>query len=311
MTGGLPTSPWVWDLLLRGAVGGVLGFHLIHLALPGPRPAARGALATFTLSLIAYLFCQRAELLLALPRPVGIATLTLCASATAWLWLAARSLFDDHFALRPAPLAAAVTMMALGVAANLPRFDAAQAGLPAPERALLGLLHTLAMLGFTAAAVWEVVRGWRDDLVEPRRAARRWVALGIGMYAAIALIVELAVRGRPVGALLPALHVLGIGSVGLGLAVLVARRSLGVILGLPDATTGEPVPAGDADEPHAAVTAPASPTRTRLERAMTEEHAYRREGITLADWSLLYPLMATQIPPPMATSNSPTLTVLR
>lgn len=279
---GLPASPWVWDVLLRGAVGGVLGFHLIQLALPGPRPATRAALAMFTLSLIAYLFCQRAELLLALPRPVGIATLTLCASCTAWLWLAARSLFDDHFALRSAPLAAAVTMMALGVVANLPHFDAAQAGLPAPERALLGLLHTLAMLGFTAAAVWEIVRGWRDDLVEPRRAARRWVALGIGVYASIALIVELAVRGRPVGALLPALHVLGIGTVALGLAVLVARRSLGVILGLADATAGEPVPA-DAAEPPPAVAAPVSPSRARLERAMTEEHAYRREGITLAD----------------------------
>ena len=49
----------------------------------------------------------------------------------------------------------------------------------------------------------------------------------------MALVVELAVRGRPVGVLLPALHVLGIGGVALALAVLVARRSLGAILGLP------------------------------------------------------------------------------
>src|SRR5262249_6823013 len=156
-------------------------------------------------------------------------------------------------------VAAAVAMVALGLAANLPRFDAARAGLPAPERSLLGMLHTLAMLGFTAAAVWEIVRGWRDDLVEPRRAARRWVALGIGVYAAIALIVELAVRDRPVGALLPALHVLGIGSVALGLAVLVARRSLAVILGLPEAATGDPVRAGDVPAVPTAATTAVSP----------------------------------------------------
>ena len=32
------------------------------------------------------------------------------------------------------------------------------------------------------------LRGWRDDLVAARRAARRWVAMGIGSYAAIALV---------------------------------------------------------------------------------------------------------------------------
>lgn len=69
-------------------------------------------------------------------------------------------------------------------------------------------------------------------IVEPRRAARCWVALGIGVYAAIALAVELAVRDRPLGLLLPALHVAGIGTVALALALLVARRSLDAVLGL-------------------------------------------------------------------------------
>ena len=83
--------------------------------------------------------------------------------------------------------------------------------------------------------MWEVGRGWGDDLAEPRRAVRRWVALGIGLYATVALIVELAVRGRDVGALLPALHVTGIGTIAFALALLVARRSLVSILGMPAA----------------------------------------------------------------------------
>jgi AraC-like DNA-binding protein len=276
----LSAQATAWDLLLRGAVGGVLLFHLVQLALPGPRPAARAALGLFTLSLLAYLFCQRAELMLMLPRPLGIVALALCVSATAWLWLAARSLFDDHFALERMLLAAPAALLALGLADKLPRFDAAHAGLPRPEHALLGPLHAVAMVGFTAAALWEVARGWRDDLVEPRRAARRWVALGIGLYAAIALAVELAVRDRPVGAWLPALHVLGIGGVALALAVLVARRSLGVILGVAEAT-----PAVGRTEATPATTAPppASPAIAALERAMGEERAYRREGLTLAE----------------------------
>lgn len=277
---GLPAGTLAWDLLLRGAVGGVLGFHLIHLALPGPRAATRAALAVFTLSLIAYLFCQRSELLFLLPRPLALVTLALCTSSTAWLWLAARGLFDDRFALTARLLALPIALTLLGMAENVPQLDAALAGLPRPEGSMLEHLHALAMLGFTAAALWEVARGWRDDLVEPRRAVRRWAALGIGAYAAVALVVELAVRGRPVGAVLPALHVLGIGSVALALAVLVARRSLGAVLGLPP----EPAPRGPvADEP--AVTRPAaaaSPAMARLIRVMTEEQAYRREGLTLA-----------------------------
>lgn len=276
----LTDSASIWDLLLRGAVGGVLLLHLFLLALPGRRPAVRAALAVFTLSLIAYLFCQRAELLFTLPRPVALATLALCVSSTTWLWLAARGLFDDHFAFSLPLLGAAAGMVALGLAANLPRLNAALAGLPDPGGGVLAQLHAAAMLGFTAAALWEVARGWNDDLVEPRRAARRWVALGIGLYASVALVVELAVRGRAVGALLPALHVLGIGSVALALAVLVARRSLDVILGLPAvAPVPDATPPASPAEP---VSRPASPALARLTQAMTEQHAYRREGLTLA-----------------------------
>lgn len=270
-----------WELLLRGAVAGVLVFHLVHLALPGPRPSARAALALFTLSLVGYLFCQRAELLSALPRPLAIAALALCVSATAWLWLAARSLFRDHFALTTPLLGSALGLSALGLLANVPGMPALE-GLSDSGSAPLTVAHTLAMLGFTAAALWEVARGWRDDLVEPRRAARRWAALGIGVYAAVALIVELALRGRPVGALLPALHVAGIGSVALALAVLVARRSLDVILGPgPVSEAPEPVP-GEPPAPRPTAPRRASPVLDRLLQAMTEQHAYRSEGLTLA-----------------------------
>lgn len=276
-----------WDLLLRGTVGGVLLFHLVNLLGRGPRPAARAALWVFTLSLLAYLACQRAELLVRIPTPLVWGVLALCSSSTAWLWLAARALFDDDFRWGWPQLGAGAAMLSLGLAANAPRLDAMlTAGVdsgPGP----LTPWHAAAMVAFTFAAVWEVLRGWRDDLVEPRRAARRWVALGIGIYAAIALAVELAVRDRPVGPLLPALHVAGIGLVALALAVLVARRSLDAVLGLaPTAHPMPPRPAVSATPDPAPRTDPvppvASPGMQKLQRAMTEDRAYRREGLSVA-----------------------------
>lgn len=283
------TEILVWDLLLRGAVAGVLLFHAVNLMGQGPRPAARAALWMFTLSLLAYLGCQRADLLVRIPSPLVWAVLALCTSSTVWLWLAARALFDDHFRWDWPRAAAGAAMVALGLACNAPRLDALLAGRADSGPGALTLWHAAAMVGFTAAAVWEVLRGWRDDLVEPRRAARRWVALGIGVYAAVALVVELAVREQPVGPLLPALHVAGIGIVALALAVLVARRSLDAVLGLSPAAGGGPTagePAASAPPESArlpdAASARASPTLQRLQRAMNEERAYRREGLTVA-----------------------------
>lgn len=282
-------ASWIAELLLRGAVGGLLLFHFVHLVLPGPRPSARAALAVFTFSLIGYLFCQSQRLMLELPYPLAWLAIALCVGTTAWLWLSARGLFSDDFTLSLPMIAAAAALMALGLAAALPRWQAVASGLPRPEPTLLTHLHALAMLGFTAAAVWEVARGWRDDLVEPRRALRRWVALGIGGYASVSLIVELAVRERDVGALLPALHVTAIGLIALALAVLVARRSIDSILGVsrddadqPAAlAVDQPQPAA-VGEPTASTPGPVSPALAVLNRAMDEQRLYRREGLTLA-----------------------------
>jgi AraC-like DNA-binding protein len=85
--------------------------------------------------------------------------------------------------------------------------------------------------------------------------------------------------------LLPALHVLGIGSIALALAVLVARRSLDAILGHP-ALPATPAASSLAQQaalpPDNPAPRAASPALTRLTQAMTEDHVYRREGLSLA-----------------------------
>jgi AraC-like DNA-binding protein len=280
-----PGGAFTADLLLRGAVAGVLLFHIGNLLLPGPRPAVRAALAAFVLALLAYLLCQRAELLVQLPAALAVPVLGLCVSGAGWLWLAAKAVFDDAFVPRLRWLAVPLALAVLGLAANLPRWRAAVAGAADPPLSMAGQVHAVAMLACMAAALWQVARGWRDDLVEPRRDLRRWVGIGIGLYGALALVVELAVRGLDVGLLLPALHVAGIGTVALALALLIARRSLAVVLGLepalPEAgplavwqADGAVVPARQPEEamaparqPEAAMAVVASPAPQRHDAA--------------------------------------------
>ena len=287
------------DLALRGAVAAVLLLHLLNLALPGLQPTlhrpVRLALAGFVASVLAYLACQRAELLLNLPRPLAYGVLTFCVGGAAWLWLAARALFDDDFGWHwPEGLVLAVVLL-VGLAADVPYFPAGDGPFrtfaPGSPVAWLGHLHTGLMLACSVAALAEVARGWRSDLVEARRAARRWVALGIGLYSAVALLIELAVRGQPVGPWLPGLHVLGIGSIASALALLVMRRPLADLLGLavevppaPPVTPVAPVanlPA--AEPPAAALSDKQARALAKLDAAMTQDHVYRRDGLTLAD----------------------------
>ena len=278
------------DLALRGAVAGLLLFHAVHLLLPGPRRAARWTLAGFVASVAAYLACQRPEMLLQLPRPLALGLLTLTVGSAAWLWASARVVFDDHFRFGPLEAAGIGGLVLLGLAGNLPYFPAGDGPFVqhSPGSAVVAwpLAHRVATVAFSMAALAEVLRGWRADLVAPRRAARRWVALGIGVYSALALTIELAVQNQPVGPWLPALHVAGIGLIALGLALLVARHSLQAVLGpdpappaplapLPD-TPAAPPPPAERPPRHAAALA-------RLEAAMTQDRLYRRDGLALAD----------------------------
>lgn len=252
----------MWEMFLRGAVAGLLLFHLVHLLRPGLHGPVRLAVGAFTLSVLGYLFCSmpdgaNARQLAGLHLPL----LALCVSGAPLLWLAARALFRDDFSLT-APIAASIAAFALlGVAAH-------------DSYPMLRGVHAAAMLCFAAAALWESIRGWQADLVEPRRVARRWVVLGIGVYAAVVLIVEAFVT-QPIGRLLPTLHVAGIGLVALALAVAIARGSVAELLG-----PGKPAVEATA--------LPSTPPRLdakllgRLTQAMTVERVYRREGLTLA-----------------------------
>ena len=138
----------------------------------------------------------------------------------------------------------------------------------------LQLVHQLVLLGFGIAALWVVVRQWRADLVEARRAARRWVALGLSIYVVVTLVTELALHGQPIGRLLPTLHVAGIAAVALGLALLLTKSPLESLL----------APATDTPAPAVVPTLPRAvdaQLRERLLHAMSADRAYRSEDLSL------------------------------
>ncbi|MFZ4760952.1 MAG: hypothetical protein ACOYLX_22520, partial [Burkholderiaceae bacterium] len=118
MTLGLPH----WDLVLRGAVAGLLLHHVVLLVVPGPKRAVRWTLAAFAASVIAYLVCQQPVRLLELPRPLAIGLLVGAVASTAWMWAAARALFDDGYAFDARVALPIGAMLMLGLAANLPYF---------------------------------------------------------------------------------------------------------------------------------------------------------------------------------------------
>lgn len=293
----LPLELPPWDLALRGAVAAVLMLHLLNLVWPGAQPAVRLpvrlTLAGFVASVMAYLACQQAPLLLHLPRPLAYVLLAGCVGGAAWLWLAARALFDDHFRWGWLEAGVLVSVLLIGLAANLPYFPDGDGGYktwaPGSPVAWMGHLHTVALLACSVAAAAEVARGWRSDLVEARRAARRWVALGIALYALVALLIEIAVRGQTVGPWLPALHVLGIGAIATALALQVLHRPLAEVLGLAGTVPAVGAP-GRPHEVSAIAPAPADPThndklrraQVRLDVALAQAHVYRQEGLTLA-----------------------------
>lgn len=250
------------ELALRGAAGALLGFHTIQLLRPGPHRLARVTLAAFTASVMAYLWCS-------LPHEwhggsgARLPLLALCALPAPLLWLAMRALFEDDFRVGVGSTLALVGVVALSVSSHADaRFD------------ILRLALRVVLLGFGVAALWVVVRQWRADLVEARRTARRWVALGLSVYVVVTLIAELALHGQPIGRLLPTLQVAGIGLVALSLALLLTKSPLESLLGPASVVRSAP----DVPSIPRAVDAQ---LRERLLHAMTADRAYRCEELSL------------------------------
>ena len=208
--------------------------------------------------------------------------IALSSSGSVAFWLWARVVFDDDFVFRPwygGVWAAVVGLALISSYGDITGFAAS-----AIDRAL-----TLANLGFAVLAVMQTIASWRMDLVAGRRRLRVVVLMGVLVYISINAAANLSFV-----AILPwsssARNLAN--AVGLCLLAVLAGWHLFRTASLDQART--PEPAVVSTNPIAA-----APIRNddrsriepallkRLDRLMTAERTYRREGLTIGSLATL------------------------
>jgi AraC-like DNA-binding protein len=107
-----------------------------------------------------------------------------------WGWTT--SIMEDDFAPSPIGIAGGLVLLAIGVVG-------VSTTSPGLNTATI-TLHSILGIGFVVAALVNVVRGWRQDLVEARRRLRAAILIVTGVYSIAIMSVELFLRGRPASA---------------------------------------------------------------------------------------------------------------
>ena len=197
-----------------------------------------------------------------------------------WLW--ARVVFDDDFVFRP--WHAGVWAAAVGLGLTVSYASIGGSAATAINRALM-----LANLGFGMLAIMQTIASWRMDLVAGRRRLRVAVLMGTLAYIAANSAANLS----SVAALTwssPARNLAN----ALGLCLLAALAGWTLFRTAPPVRTLALEPAiGSANRLSSAAVrndgrAAIEPALLgRLERLMTVERAYRREGLTIGSLAAL------------------------
>jgi AraC-like DNA-binding protein len=205
------------------------------------------------------------------------------------IWLLALALFDDAFVLRRRHFGLWLAWVALGLA-NCYLWHAPG----------VGLLLEAGPLLFCALALWPLLGSWRGDLVEGRPALRRRLLAAVMVYSVVSTVLP----WLPAGGMPPAWAGALDAAVLMGIAVAVSWPLLGlrpsslwpatqqVAADRPASAAtlpgSEAAPSDPASEPapSAAADPAADPGRddvalAKLDRAMREGRAYRREGLTI------------------------------
>lgn len=195
-----------------------------------------------------------------------------CVLKTGLFWLLSRGLFDDDFGfrLRDGALLAGLAAFGMWHEALYPYLlRAGTAG--AIERAASALYHAIA-IGFVLAALWEAARELRADLHERRRRLRVQVVSIAGAYLLVVGAVQLA--NLLSGASTPPSLVLA------NLAFIAALAAGALFSLLAPRADSWLLPARAATD--VGLSAAELQLLTRVRSAMEVEHAYRREGLSIA-----------------------------
>jgi AraC-like DNA-binding protein len=186
-----------------------------------------------------------------------------------WGWTT--SIMDDDFSLGPVSITGGLLLLVVGALGILTTSQ--------EWHAVTIALHSVLGIGFVAAALVNVLRGWRQDLVEARRRLRAAILVLSGGYSIVIMAVELVLRGQAPSADLLLLNALLLATLLFGLAwnVLDVSSSVRSAFGwMPPSKTSSVEPAEvlarDRDQE----------LIIRLQELMTRNAAYRDPDIAVA-----------------------------
>ena len=196
-----------------------------------------------------------------------------------WLW--ARAAFDDDFVLRRWHGALWVAIVGLGLFVTFAK------GIPPIAMTAVGRTLTFSALGLALLAAAQMLATWRADLVEGRRRLRSVVLIGTLIYIATETVADLSQRPAASGtsASGPSTENI-VNAFGLWFLAAVSAWNLFRVFGTqngarllaaPADALREASPSGEEGKRPAVDPA----LLRRLERLMTVERAYRREGLTI------------------------------
>jgi AraC-like DNA-binding protein len=204
----------------------------------------------------------------------SLAILALSSGTTVVFWLWARAAFDDDFVLRRwhGALWAAIVGLQLLVVVWGGRWPVV--GLA------VGRTLSFAYLGLALLAAAQAVATWRADLVEARRRLRLIVLIGTSVYIAAGVFSGFSppalASGPSMGSLASAMGLCALVGLSAWNLLRAAATPQGSRLLLTTGDARAIVSEGE-DRPRAVEPA----LLRRLERLMTVERAYRREGLTI------------------------------
>jgi AraC-like DNA-binding protein len=181
------------------------------------------------------------------------------------------SIVDDEFRLSPLAVGGAALLLVIGVLGMMTDHQRSSV--------ITITLHSVLGIGFVISALVNVLRGWRQDLLEARRRLRAVIVILCGGYSIAIMAVEVVLAGKPPNAELALLNSISLAALLCGLAC--AVLDLGTKAQAAFGWTA-PVP-GPVVEP-AQVTARDREQEIveRLNDLMTKGAAYRKADLTVA-----------------------------
>ena len=274
------------DLGCRGAVVGLsLLIAAVLLRDRGDSVAARLG-AALVVAAAASAICEAPGF----PRPWqswSLVLLALSCGGTVVFWLWARATFDDDFVLRPwhGVLWAVIVGMQLFVAG----WPAASPALAQPIDRVLPFVY----LGLALLAAAQTLTTWRADLVARRLRLRPVVLIGVSVYIAAGVLESLWPGSMASGSMVAGSSVWSVANA-FGLFLLMALAGWGLFRAAETQQASVLLPIAGKIPGDAGAAVPAAENKPaaiepellrRLQRLMTFERAYRREGLTIGSLS--------------------------